>query len=688
MLTMGCAALALMAAAPAPRDGAAPAAASAQAEDPDLIPRDLLFGNPKQAQGRISPDGKYISWLAPVDGVLNVFVAPADDPSAARAVTNETVRSISAHYWTPGGGHILYPQDSGGNENFHIHSVDVETGADIDLTPVDDSVRATIESVSKARPGAILIGLNDRNPQLFDLYEVDLTTGERTLVLENPGFGQWVIDNDLKPRFAIRQMPGGGSALFRPDDAGEWQPVAEIDADSFFNTAPLGFNRANDTLYWVDSRGRDKAALVAMDADTLETSVIAESDKADIQNAVLDPVTYEPIAYGVNYLKNEWTPLTEDAAADLDFLKARLSGEISFVATTDDGTKSVVVASSAQAPSVYYVYDRAAQSLTRMFESRPELEAYALQPMHPVVIPASDGEELVSYLTLPAGADADGDGTPEKAMPLVLFVHGGPWARDSYGYSSAHQWLANRGYAVLSVNFRGSTGFGKEFVNIAAGEWSGAMHQDLIDAVDWAIEGGVTTPDEVAIMGGSYGGYATLVGLTFTPDRFACGVDIVGPSNLATLMKSFPPYWRPLLEGTFFKHIGDPDDPADLEEMMAQSPISRVDAITKPLLIGQGANDPRVAQAESDQIVEAMKEKDLPVTYLLYPDEGHGFARSENSLSFFGVAEGFLSQCLGGEYQPIGDDFEGSSIQVVEGAEYVPGLPEAVAAHAANTAEE
>ena len=276
-------------------------------------------------------------------------------------------------------------------------------------------------------------------------------------------------------------------------------------------------------------------------------------------------------------------------------------------------------------------------------------------------------------------------------MPLVLNVHGGPWARDNYGYNGAHQWLANRGYAVLSVNYRGSTGFGKGFVNAAIGEWSGAMHQDLIDAVDWAIKSGVTTPDKVAIMGGSYGGYATLVGVTFTPDRFACGVDIVGPSNLKTLMESFPAYWRPILEGTFYKHIGDPNKPEDVKRMMAQSPISRVDAIKVPLLIGQGANDPRVVKAESDQIVDAMRAKKLPVTYVNYPDEGHGFQRPANRLSFFAITEGFLSGCLGGRVEPIGDDFAGSSLQVLEGAEHVPGLaaalPKAAAAGAAPTTE-
>jgi dipeptidyl aminopeptidase/acylaminoacyl peptidase len=407
--------------------------------------------------------------------------------------------------------------------------------------------------------------------------------------------------------------------------------------------------------------------------------VIGENERADISGAVVDPRTYEPLAYSTNYLRTEWVPLDDGFAADLEFLRGRLDGTLSFAGMTRDGRRMVVSAASAREPSIYYLYDREARTLTKMFETRPELAEAPLQPMHPVVIPSRDEMSLVSYLTLPPGSDSDGDGVPERPVPLVLVVHGGPWARDQYGYNSLHQWLANRGYAALSVNYRGSTGFGKNFVNAAVGEWAGKMHDDLIDAVDWAVRRNITRPDQVAIMGGSYGGYATLVGLTFTPDRFACGVDIVGPSNLATLIESFPPYWRPILEGTFIRHIGDPANPEQRAAMMARSPITRVENIRVPLLIGQGANDPRVVKAESDQIVAAMQARNLPVTYLLYPDEGHGFNRPENSLSFFAVSEGFLSRCLGGRYEPIGDDFTGSTVQVLEGAEHVPGLSGAIA---------
>lgn len=654
---------AAMATAPAPQSGA-----------DTLIPRDKIFGNPSRAGGQISPDGKHVSWLSPVDGVMNVWVAPIGNLAAAKAVTKETKRGLQNYFWAPDGAHIIYLQDSGGNENFRVHSVDIATLKDTALTKAGDKVRATIQGVSKLRPDVVLIGLNDRNPQFFDLYEVNYKTGESKLVMENPGYGGWVTDNQLKPRFAFQQVPGGGSKYFRLGADGKWAEVLTVANEDFFTTSPVGFNRDGTTLYWVDSRGRDKAALVKMDPETLKSEVVALSDKADIQGLLTDPETYEPIAYAVNYLKNEWTPLNAEVKADFDFLKAKLPGEVSIMSATDDGSKLIVAASAAEQPATAYIYDRKAKSLTKLYETRPDLSAYALQPMWPVEIPTGDGKTLVSYLTLPPGADANKDGKADKPVPMVLFVHGGPWARDGYGYNSAHQWLANRGYAVLSVNYRGSTGFGKSFVNSAIGEWSGKMHQDLIDAVDWSIARGVTSKDKVAIMGGSYGGYATLVGLTFTPDKFACGVDIVGPSNLKTLMESFPPYWRPILEGTFYKHIGDPTKPEDVKRMMAQSPITRVDAITKPLLIGQGGNDPRVVKAESDQIVEAMKARKLPVTYINYPDEGHGFVRPENRLSFFAISEGFLSKCLGGKAEPIGDDFTGSSLQVIEGAGYVPGL--------------
>ncbi len=672
-LLAGVVALAAFASAlPAQMPAPAPAPAG------DLIPRALIFGNPSRSGAQVSPDGRNVAWLAPVDGVMNIWVAPVGDLAAAKAVTGERKRGLANYAWAPDGQHLLFLNDEGGNENDHVFAVSATGGATRDLTPVGPKVRAQIQGVSPLKPGVVLIGLNDRDPQYFDLYEVDYRTGAKTKVFENPGYGDLVTDNQLRVRFGAKTTPGGGQAYFRRETDGSWKEAVAFGNEDAFTTGPRGFDRDGKTMYWADSRGRDKAALVAMDVATLKTTVLAASDKADVQNVLTDPMTFKPLAYSVNYLRTEWTPLDPAAKADLDFLKSKLKGELSITSISDDGRYATVTANSAEQPVVAYLYDRKGRTLAKLFESRPDLSRYRLRAMQPVEVKAKDGLTLVSYLTLPADADPDGDGRPNRPVPMVLYVHGGPWARDSYGYNSMHQFLANRGYAVMSVNYRSSTGFGKGFVNAGVGEWSGKMHQDLLDAVDYAVKAGVTTPDKVAIMGGSYGGYATLVGVTFTPDRFACGVDIVGPSNLKTLMESFPAYWRPSLEGNFYKHIGDPAKASDVPRMMAQSPISRVDAIKVPLLIGQGQNDPRVVKAESDQIVEAMRAKKLPVTYVNFTDEGHGFQRPENRLAFFSITEGFLAQCLKGRAEPIGDAFKGSSIEVLEGAQFVPGVSAAL----------
>ena len=414
---------------------------------------------------------------------------------------------------------------------------------------------------------------------------------------------------------------------------------------------------------------------VARRAYAGEVEVIAESDSADVSGVLVDNRTYSPIAYNVDYLKSAWYALDDEAAADLEALAAELGGGLSIVATTDDMSKWVVHEDATDKSGAYYIYDRATRSVSKMLDQRPGLADYQLAPMHALEIESRDGLTLVSYLTLPVGSDSNGDGRPDEPLPMMLWVHGGPWARDTYGYNTVHQWLANRGYAVMSVNYRGSTGFGKSFTRGSVGEWAGKMHDDLIDAVQWAVDEGIAVEDKVAIGGGSYGGYATLVGLTFTPDTFACGVDIVGPSNLITLLESFPAYWKPMLKGTFYMDLGDPEVEEDREFMMSRSPISRVDAIQSPLLVGQGQNDPRVTKIESDQIVDAMSEKELPVTYVNFPDEGHGFARPENRLAFFAVMEGFVEGCLGGSSEPVTDELDKSTAEILYGKGYVKNLP-------------
>ncbi len=666
----------------------APAAAArtAAAGEAPLIPRALIFGNPSRNAGKISPDGAWLSWLAPRDGVMNVWVAPIADPSAARAVTRETGRGLQEYHWTPDSRYILFTQDSGGNENFRIHAVELAGGGQRALTPEAANVRAAIAGLSPLRPGVVLVALNQRNPELFDLIEVDYRSGETRPVLENPGFVQVVADRQLRPRLGVRDIGNGQVGVFKRTASGNWERLFAMAREDNLTTRIVGFNRAGNAAYMVDTRGRDKSAVVRLDPETGRTTLLGTSAQADVEDVLLDPQSFEPVAFSANHRQTEWQPIGTSFRADLAFLRRRLPGQFLFSSTsddasaTDDGGRIIVVSFRAEQPAAFYLYDRRNRRLRQLFSTRPELAAAPLQPMHTLVLRSRDGLPLVSYLTLPPGSDADGDGRPERPVPLVLNVHGGPWARDYYGYNSTHQWLANRGYAVLSVNYRGSSGFGKAFTSAAVHQFSGRMHDDLIDGIDWAIANGIAPRDRIAIMGGSYGGYATLVGLTFTPDRFRCGVDIVGPSSLATLIESFPPYWRADFETSWFRFVGDPAVPAERARMLAQSPISRVEAIIAPLLIGQGGNDPRVTKAESDQIVAAMRARGLPVTYLNFPDEGHGFNRPQNRMGFYAVTENFLAQCLGGRAQPIGADLAASSAEVLEGAEHVPGLREAAAA--------
>ena len=642
-----------------------------------LIPRDALFGNPSRAQGRISPDGKWLSWLAPHNDVLNIWLAPAGDPHAARPVTNATDRPIRQHFWAPDSKSLGYIQDKGGDENFLLYGIDVATGEERTLTPFENT-RVQVVGSSEAIRDKILVGLNNRNPQFHDVHLLDLNTGELTLVLENNGYAGFMADDTLTVRMAMRQNAEGGTDYFNVvDNVVEEEPFTSTEMEDSLTTNPAGYTNDGSILYWLDSRGRNTAALYAQDTATGERTLIAENDKADIGGTIRDPKTGVVEAYSVNYLKNEWTATDPDLKAALDWLDERLDGEFGISSRTEDDRTWIVWNDPLVAPTKTYIFDRDAETLTEFYTTRPELEGAPLQPMHPIEITSRDGLTLPSYLTLPPGSDADGDGLPEKAVPMVLLVHGGPWARDDYGFNSIHQMLANRGYAVLSTNFRGSTGFGKDFLNAANLQWGLKMHDDLIDATDWAIENGITGEDQVAIMGGSYGGYATLAGLTFTPEKFACGVDIVGPSNLETLLSTIPPYWAPLVK-IFHTRMGDPNTEEGLALLKAASPLYKADKIVKPLLIAQGANDPRVKQAESDQIVSAMKEAGIPVTYVLYPDEGHGFAKPDNNKAFFAIAENFLSECLGGRAEPLGDVLEPSTAEIVEGAEHVKGLEDAL----------
>lgn len=656
---------------------------TAEASIPDIVDRELYFGNPEKIQVRISPDGKYFSYRAPVNGVMNIWVGPIDQPENAQPITKDTLRGVRNYQWTYKSGLLLYVQDKGGDENWHVHVVDVEKKTDTDLTPQEDikgpdgkplidpsndkvvRPRAQIMNVSRETPDEILIQFNNTDPSNMDVHKINLNTRAMELVVKDDAFLGIVADNLNNIRLASKTNPEGGQIVFKYID-GAWEEYFRVPQEDMLTFGFFGFDKSNENVYMIDSRGRDKAGLYMLNVQTDEKKLLAENDKADISNVLVHPTSYEVEAFTTNYLREEWQALTNEMKADLDYLTTFKEGDLGIYFRSTDNNTWIIAYDSPQEYLKYYKYDRENKKAELLVSSKPDFDKVELANMYPLEIESRDGLKLVSYLTIPRELDVNGK--TSSPAPTVLLVHGGPWARDGYGFNTIHQWLANRGYVVLSVNYRGSTGFGKNFINIAAEEWAGKMHDDLIDAVDWMVEEKIADKDKIAIYGGSYGGYATLVGLTFTPDVFACGVDIVGPSDLNTLINTIPPYWKSFRD-VFTHHIGDPDTEEGAALLAERSPLHRVDSIQKPLLIGQGANDPRVKQAESDQIAEAMNQKQIPVTYVLYPDEGHGFARPENSLSFFAVSEVFLGKHLGGRVQEIGDDFEGSSIQIIDAGE-------------------
>lgn len=655
---------------PAPETASAGAAPAAATTQPALLPRTLLFGNPERANGQLSPDGRWLGYLAPRDGVMNVYVAPSSDPTAARPVTNDRVRGIRNFTFAYTNNHVLYEQDVGGDENYQVFVVDLAANTEKELTP--KGARASIAQRSSKFPDEIIVSVNDRDPTYFDLVRVNLVTGAQTRVFENNEFLSVIVDDDYRLRFGVKQTEDGGQEIFIRDGGG-WRSWASVPQADALVTSVGAITHDGNTIYMLDSRGRNTAAIYAIDAGSGERRLVHEDPRAEIGDVVVHPRTGELQAVAVDYLRKEWKVIDPQIAGDLEKLKSLGDGDVRVSSRTFADDRWVVALMSSTRPPRVFLYDRTSGTVQHWFDARPALANAETAPMHTAEIRSRDGLTLPSYYTLPPGSDPDGNGKPSTPVPMVLLVHGGPWGRDTYGFAPMVQWLATRGYAVLNVNFRGSTGFGKEFTNAGDLEWGRRMHDDLLDAVEWAVQQGIAQTDKVAIMGGSYGGYATLAGLTMTPTRFACGVDIVGPSNLVTLTESIPPYWVPM-RTMFATRIGNVDTEEGRALLRERSPLTYADRIQRPLLIGQGANDPRVKQAESDQIVQAMQAKNIPVTYILFPDEGHGFARPENNLAFYAAAEEFLGACLGGRVEPVGDDLRGSSITVPNGLDLLPGL--------------
>jgi dipeptidyl aminopeptidase/acylaminoacyl peptidase len=610
---------------------------------PRLIPLETLFGNPTQVSPRLSPDGRLLAWVAPLDGVLNVWTRLADGGEAT-PLTHDTGRGVQHYEWAEDGLHLLYIQDKDGDENWHLYAVRLTDNVVRDLTPFEN-IQAQFVDAHPSRPDCILVATNQRDAAMHDVYEVTLSTGARTMVAENPGdvLG-WVADTGLKVRGAAAQTPEGGWDIrVRDADDGPWHSVHTVGPED--EAVPYAFTEDGTGLYLTTTQGADTKRMVLLDVASGRMSVLAEREDVDVGGALFEaggalfhPVTNKLQAVAFARHRTEWELLDESIRPDFEALRKAEDGDFGVASRANDDSLWIVAYVRDVGSTRYYLYSRADRSATFLFAARPEIDAFALAPMQPVDISARDGLVLPSYLTLPVGVEP-------TALPLVLDVHGGPWARDSWGYHPHAQWFANRGYACLQVNFRASTGFGKAFMHAGDREWGGKMLDDLVDAVRWAVDKGIADPKRLAIFGGSYGGYATLSALAFRPEVFACGVDIVGPSNLITLLESIPPYWEPLRK-VFDNRLGHLE--RDAEFLKSRSPLFSVESITKPLLIAQGANVPRVAQAESEQMVAALREAGKPVEYMLFPDEGHGFARPENRLKFYAAAEDFLAKYLGG----------------------------------------
>jgi dipeptidyl aminopeptidase/acylaminoacyl peptidase len=631
-------------------------AMQALADQGPLIPRDILFGNPERANPRISPDGKRLAWVAPdTKNVLQVWVrtiGQTDD----KIVTADKKRGIRQYYWARDNKTLLYLQDNDGDENFHVYGVDLAGGIVRDYTPIQGS-RADIEALEPGIPDQMLVSLNARDRRLFDIYRVTLSTGALVLDTQNPGdVAGWVADKNLNIRAAQVVMPDGGSELrVRDNPQSPWRTWLKAGPEE--NVGIDAISADGKAAIVETSIGSDTARVVLKDLATGNETLIASSPDVDAGIVMVNPKSHTVEAVSFEPGRRNWKVTDPSVKADFDAIAKLDPGDFA-VTNRDDADRTWLVAfTSDRGPVKYYAWDRDAKKGTYLFSAQPKLEGLQLSEMKPVVIPTRDGLKMNAYLTLPAGL-------PAKNLPMVLFVHGGPWGRDTWGYSSYAQWHSNRGYAVLQPNFRGSTGYGKKFLHLGDKQWGLKMHDDLIDAVNWAIKQGYVDRNRVAIMGGSYGGYATLAGMTFTPDVFSCGVDIVGPSNLKTLIGSIPPYWKPI-RAMFDARMGNVDDPKDAELIRNASPLFKANQIRKPLLIGQGANDPRVNKAESEQIVDAIEKNGGSVTYVIYSDEGHGFARPENRIDFNARAENFLAQCLGGRSEPLpGDRIPGSTAAV------------------------
>lgn len=629
----------------------------------ELIARHVLFNDPDYSSLTVSPDGWHVSWLAPVNGVRNLFVARIDDLASARPVTRITDRSIApAYHWAHTNSHIIFFQEHDGDENWRASSVNIRNNAVVALSP-SQGVMSLAAQIDRKFPTDVLLMHNGRDKRYFDLYRVNVQSGASDLLYENREYAALLCDGDFRLRLGIRFAADGSAEVLERHASGSWSPFMTIPLGDIDSTRLLEFSADGKTLYMLDCRGRDKAGLVAVDMTTKKTMLLAADDEADI--ARVSFFGRRPMAARADRARARWQAIDSGAVQDLADLGAYGAGDIT-VTGRSYGDRLLAAHFERDAESGEYVLlDRETREVRPLFKQSKALAGLALRPLEAVTFPSRDGLRLNGYLTRPDGS--------EGKVPLVLVIHGGPYFRDHWGFNAVHQWLANRGYAVLSVNYRGSTGYGKAFVTAADHEWGRHMHDDLIDAVGWAIGQGIADPMRVGFFGGSYGGYSALTAATRTPEVFACIVDLYGISNLVTFMATIPPYWQPWFN-VWKNRVGNPDTEEGRTFLAERSPLNHLERATKPILIAQGLNDVRVVAAESRQMVDALKSRNAPVTYITFRDEGHGFVRPVNRLAFYAVAEAFLAKHLGGRSQPFEGDLSASTMKVEVGAELIPGL--------------
>ncbi|MBE1491066.1 S9 family peptidase [Plantactinospora soyae] len=614
---------------------------------PDLIPRSVLFANPARLSPALSPSGKHIAYLAPVNGVLNIWVGESDGVDY-RPVTEDSDRGINAFFWAHDGRHLMYLQDRNGDENMHLYAVDIDSGQARELTPFP-GVKAGLAGLSRRVPGHVLVTMNRRTRHRYDVYRIEIATGELVLVAENEGFAGWLTDRDLRVRGALVWDGDGARLMVRDDERTPWRPLHGVGLEDAMKMRPLGFTADGESVLLLSSADANAIRLLRLGLAG-EVEVVYADPRHDVVNVHVRPDTGQPDLVVVRRERSHLEVLDPRAADDVARLRDICRGDVTLLGRDDTDRWWLTQDNIDDGPAGYHLFDRTSGKARFLFSHQPELERYELARMEPFSFLARDGLTIHGYLTFPPGH-------LRRGLPTVLTVHGGPWARDVWGFRAEPQWLANRGYLCIQVNYRGSTGYGKDFTDAGDREWGGRMQDDLTDAVHWAVQRGYADPDRVAIYGASYGGYAALAGAAFTPELFRCAVSAAGPSDLRTFIGAGS-YAR-VIAAQMRRRVGDPDLDADF--LWLRSPLSRVDEIRIPLLIAQGANDPRVRREQSEQLVAALREKEIPHQYLLFPDEGHALVRPRNRLAFYTAVERFLAEHLGGRCEATPTEDEGPS---------------------------